>query len=396
MKKLIAIFLASIMLLALLSGCSGSQRATEPAGTSSNTDSTDTTQPTTDDPIVISMCGAITGDYSEYGLGYQAATKIQVDKWNANGGINGRQIVVKEYDEKGEIEEGVAIAQKVVTDSSNYGMVGHFWSIMEAGQIYQEYGVPMIGPAASTMGFTDIGDYIFRNNPTIKTETAAMLDCAQSAGLKKLGVYYLASDWGEGSYEQLQALVEERTNDGFEIVLAEECLPDATDHAAAIAKFADADVDAILMFCFYDSVAPFCIQAGDKLADTTIVCGVNCYNDEFISLGGADVEGAMAPLLSVKSEDDPDMAYFVEEYKKLRDGKSPSSLDMQCYDSVGMLLTAIQNVNGVNDHAAIRDQLASMTYEGVCGTVKFDENRDATKEYIPMVVKNGSWVIYEG
>ena len=190
MKKLIAIFLASIMLLALLSGCSGSQRATEPAGTSSNTDSTDTTQPTTDDPIVISMCGAITGDYSEYGLGYQAATKIQVDKWNANGGINGRQIVVKEYDEKGEIEEGVAIAQKVVTDSSNYGMVGHFWSIMEAGQIYQEYGVPMIGPAASTMGFTDIGDYIFRNNPTIKTETAAMLDCAQSAGLKKLGVYY--------------------------------------------------------------------------------------------------------------------------------------------------------------------------------------------------------------
>lgn len=346
-------------------------------------------------PVVISMCGAITGSYSEYGLGYQAATRIQVEKWNAAGGIEGRKIVVKEYDEKGEIEEGVAIAQKVVVDASNYGMVGHFWSIMEAGEVYQEYGVPMIGPAASTMGFTDIGDYIFRNNPTIKTETAAMLDCAKAAGLKKLGVYYLATDWGEGSYEQLRVLVNERKEDGFEIALAEEVLPETVDHAAAISKFAEAKLDAILMFCFYDNVAPFCIQAGDKLNGSVIVCGVNCYNGEFIELGKNDVEGVMVPLLSVKSEDAPDMAYFVEQYRALRDGKSPSSLDMQCYDSVGMLLTAIQNIHGENNHAAIRDQLATMTYEGVCGTVQFDESRDATKEYIPMIIKDGAWTVYQ-
>ena len=31
-------------------------------------------------PVVISMCGAITGSYSDYGLGYRAATQVQVDK----------------------------------------------------------------------------------------------------------------------------------------------------------------------------------------------------------------------------------------------------------------------------------------------------------------------------
>ena len=397
MKKFICVLLICTLMLGVMAACGTKapeesktpDQSTAPEG--EGTGALDEAN-----PVEISMCGAITGAFSEYGLGYQAATKIQVDKWNENGGINGRKIVVKEYDEKGEIEEGVAIAQKVVVDDKNYGMVGHFWSIMEAGQIYQEYGVPMIGPAASTMGFTDIGDYIFRNNPTIKTETAAMLDCAKAAGLKKLGVYYLASDWGEGSYEQLKTLVEERAADGFEIVLAEECLPDATDHSAAISKFADADIDAVMMFCFYDSVCPFCIQAGDKLAGKTIICGVNCYNDEFIQLGGQNIENAMAPLLSVKSDEDPDMTYFVEKYKELRGGKAPSSLDMQCYDSVGMLLTAIKNVNGELDHAAIRDELAGMTYEGVCGTVEFDENRDATKEYIPMVVKDGAWVKFEG
>lgn len=394
MKKKLTSALLFVMALFLCACNNGRNSTTSSAQSSDEASSSATAELDDSNPIVISMCGAMTGDYSEYGLGYEAATAVQVNKWNEAGGINGRKIVVKEYDEKGEIEEGVAIAQKVVTDESNYGVVGHFWSIMEAGQVYQEYGVPMIGPAASTMGFTDIGDYIFRNNPTIKTETAAMLDCAKAAGLHKLGVYYLASDWGEGSYEQLQDLVAERKDDDFQIVIAQECLTDAKDHAAAIDKFADADVDAILMFCFYDTVAPFCIQAGDKLKDTTIVCGVNCYNNEFINLGGEDVEGVMVPLLSVKSGDDPDMKYFVDEYKKLRDGKEPSSLDMQCYDSVGMLLTAIKNVDGKNDHKAIRDELASMTYDGVCGSVKFDENRDATKTYIPMIVKGGKFVEY--
>lgn len=405
MKKVNCIILALILLLSL-AACSSANGtpssevkvSSEPSAPAQSAASTGSASAglNGDNPVEISMCGAFTGDYSEYGLGYQAATKIQVDKWNEGGGINGRKIDVKEYDEKGQIEEGVAIAQKVVVDKSNYGMVGHFWSIMEAGKVYQEYKVPMIGPAASTMGFSAIGDYIFRNNPTIKTETAAMLDCAKAAGIHKLGVYYLSSDWGEGSYEQLKTLVQERPNDGFQIVLAQECLTDAKDHSAAISKFASADVDAVMMFCFYDSVAPFCIQAGNKLGDKKIICGVNCYNDEFIKLGGANVEKAMAPMLSVKDATAPDMSSFAEQYKKLRNGTSPSSLDMQCYDSVGMLLTAIKNIGGANDHAAIRDQLANMTYDGVCGTVKFDQNRDAIKTYIPMVVKDGKWVKYEG
>ena len=117
MKRMISLLLACLMLLSVMTACSGGKEQEKASAQETQTDASETAS--SSEPIVISMCGAITGDYSEYGLGYQAATKVQVDKWNAAGGIDGRQIVVKEYDEKGEIEEGVAIAQKVVADKDN-------------------------------------------------------------------------------------------------------------------------------------------------------------------------------------------------------------------------------------------------------------------------------------
>ena len=35
-----------------------------------------------------------------------------------------------------------------------------------------------------------------------------------------------------------------------------------------------------------------------------------------------------------------------------------------------------------------------MTYEGVC-ELQFDESCDATKEYIPMIIKDGAWTVYQ-
>ena len=40
-------------------------------------------------------------------------------------------------------------------------------------------------------------------------------------------------------------------------------------------------------------------SGGDKLNALVIVCGVNCYNGEFIELGKND-EGVMVPLLRQK------------------------------------------------------------------------------------------------
>lgn len=379
MKKLISVLLALVLVFSL-AACGGN----DDAGSQGE-----------GEPIKIAVVGPLTGDYSEYGLGFQAAAEIAVEKWNNNGGINGRMIELESYDEKGTTEEGLAICQLLCGEDNMYGVVGHFESIMAVGGLYTEERISMIGPTASSAGFTDQGDCIFRLNATIYTETDAMLNCAADTNATKLGIVYLGDDWGTTAYQVAQDSVAARSDQNWEIVAAEEIAGGDMDYSAVISNLKSAGVETVLMFCYYDSVVPFTIKAKSIMPELNIVCGVNCYNDTFLEVGGAEVEGCLAPSVFAANSDDENTQYFVEKFiEKL--GSTPSSLSAQAYDATCLLLMAIESTGGEMDREAIRDYLANNDYVGTTGSCAFDENRDAARDFKTMVVKNGEWVYYEG
>ena len=63
----------------------------------------------------------------------------------------------------------------------------------------------------------------------------------------------------------------------------------------------------------------------------------------------------------------------------------------QYYDTLGVLLQACENV-GSFDREAIRQELATIEYDGLSGHLKFDENRDCPRDYGAVIVENGEWV----
>lgn len=63
----------------------------------------------------------------------------------------------------------------------------------------------------------------------------------------------------------------------------------------------------------------------------------------------------------------------------------------QAYDSVGMLLTAIQNA-GTTDSEKVRDELYKLDYPGVTGQTKFDEIGDVHKAFVKVTVQDGKFV----
>ena len=212
-----------------------------------------------------------------------------------------------------------------------------------------------------------------------------MLECAKTAGKTKLGVVYLNNDWGRNAYDNLKTLLQEKGNEDWEIVDAEEIAGGDMDYNAVISNLNAAGAETAIMFCYYDSVVPFTIKARTVMPDLNIVCGVNCYNDTFLKVGGKDVEGCMAPSVFAAVSDDPDVKYFVDEYKA-RTTQVPSSLTAQAYDAMGVLLTAIAENNGELDKEAILKSIQNNDYKGVTGSCSFSENRDATRNFSPMVV----------
>lgn len=83
---------------------------------------------------------------------YVKAVRLYLKTLNRNGGIGGKELVLREYDDHGDPEQAVEIARKIATDDMSVAVIGHSSDACTAaaGEIYAEAGIPMISP--SSMG----------------------------------------------------------------------------------------------------------------------------------------------------------------------------------------------------------------------------------------------------
>ena len=388
MKKVLAVLLVAVMSVSVFAGCgnkaeTGGETQTESKNAEASDDS---------DTIKVAVVAALTGQYSDYGFAVKTGCETAVKQWNDKGGINGKQVEMVTYDEKGEREEGLALAQLITGEDDIYGVVGHFMSTTVVGKLYGDARMPLICPTASAEAYSSQSDCTFRLNPTIKVETEAMLTCADAVGKKKLGVVYLNDDWGNRAYKTLEGILEENNPGGYEIVAAEPILGGDMDYSSVISNLKAAGAESSIMFCYYDSVVPFSIKAASAYPELNIVCGGNCYNDTFLSVGGKDVEGCLAPTVFDASQDTEVVKTFVKDYEALADGAVPSNISAQAYDAMSVMLEAIDSVGGKLDREAIIAAVRDNNHEGAIGPCAFDENRDAKMTFTAMKVEDGKWV----
>ena len=375
MKK--RILLCGLLGMALLSACGGAKSEKSDAKASG-------------DKIQIAVCGPMTGDNSEYGIGFYNAANLQAKEWNDKGGVLGKQIEIVQYDDKNTAEEATTIAQKIVSDKKVVGVIGHFSSgvCMTAAPIYQENKIIEISPSASHPDYSGIGDYIFRNNTVISKEAAASIDIAvNDLGKKKVGIISIMTDWGTNTSSIIKELI---AKTDAEVVAHEEVMEGSDDYTPAITKLNEAGADVVICCGMYNLVAPVAKQYKQINPDISIVGFSNAYSQQLIELGGQAVEGVCFPVIFFSESDDPNVKSYVEAYKAAY-GNAPSALTSQAYDSVGILLTAIKDAN-TTDSEKVKDQLYKEKYQGVTGEIKFDEKGDVDKQFVKVTIKDGKFV----
>jgi branched-chain amino acid transport system substrate-binding protein len=377
MKKALAVLMTSVLSMSLVAGMTMTAAAEDSS-----------------DPIRIAVAAPMTGDNANYGIGFYNAATMMAEEWNENGGCLGREVEIVQYDDKNSPEEAASIAQKIASDGDIAGVIGHFASgvCMVAAPTYQENGIIEISPSSSHPDYSSIGDYIFRNNTVIQTEAAAALDIAvNDLGKTKIGIISIMTDWGTSTGTIVEELIDEM--DGAELVAHEEVEESSDDYSPAITKLNDAGADVVICVGMYSLDGPVAKQYKAINPDIQIIGFSNAYDEQLLELGGDAVEGMCFPVLFYSGSDDPAIRSYVDGYTE-RYGSAPSALTSQAYDSVGMLLTAIEEA-GTTDSATVRDVLANLTYQGVTGETTFDEIGDVQKDFVKMTVKDGEFTPLE-
>ena len=84
--------------------------------------------------------------------------------FNDAGGLGGRKLQVRLYDDEGKSEEAASTITKLITQDHVLAVIGEVASTRSIAMapIAQRYKVPLVSPSSTNPRVTELGDYIFR------------------------------------------------------------------------------------------------------------------------------------------------------------------------------------------------------------------------------------------
>lgn len=319
--------------------------------------------------------------------------QMAVDECNEAGGIDGKEVVIDAQDDQAEPNQAASVANMMSADEKIVAIIGSLKSscTLAAAPIYEEAGVVALSPDSSSPEVTNAGEYIFRikNSDVVLAQT--MAKGAISDGHTKFAILYENNDYGAGVLEQSQIAIEEA---GCEIVCTESILTgEQTDFSSIISKIRESGADAILMGVDYNESGLVMKQMKDAGLDLPRYATDGLFTDAFIEVGGEAADGTTVLTSFITSDQSENVQNFIKKYQEKYDGEMPSIFQAEGYDCGKIVIEAIENAG--TDRKAIRDYMATMSYQGVTGDCTFDENGDVNIPLKRCIVEEGEFVLLE-
>lgn len=334
----------------------------------------------------------LTGTQSQYGEVFRNSATLQLEKFNAAGGVGGRKVQIVYEDSKSDPKEAVNIARKFVDDKRIVAVLGDFASgpSMAAGEVYGKEGLPQLSQTASHPDFLKVSNWQFRNITTQAQEGPFNAKWLRDAGVKTVAVIGLQNDWGLSATGEFAKAFEAL---GGKVTGTELFNPGARDFKAILTKVSQAKPEAIYFAMFYEEGALILQQARQLNVTARLFSASPFYAPKLIELAGPAAEGVMLSTTFVADSPAANVKAFVDEYKKRFNGE-PNQFAAQAYDATGILLEALKRAGPNATRAQIRDALAATAnYPGVTGATTFDKaTREPNKTLAKLQIKGGKFV----
>jgi branched-chain amino acid transport system substrate-binding protein len=380
-KRILKVVLLSLLVLVTLANCSKSKEASGSAASA---------------PVRFALVAPITGDAAEYGTQFRVGSEIALEKINAAGGINGREVKLEIYDSKNDPKESAEIARRLGQDAGILAVIGDFssTSCMAAAPIYEENHLIQLSPSASNPGWYPMGPYQLGTAGLQAQDApyAAQVVIHKYLGAKTAAVIYLNTDWGLSAFGFFKDGAAEV---GLEVVASEPIATGEKDFTAILSKIRQARPDVIHIMANYTEVGNCVKQIRQMGWDVQVVPSGSSVTDQVIQILGADAEGLVANLGYVVDPNDPPAYAFAEEFAR-RVGFAATFHGIVSHDSVTMLCEAARTCTNLT-RENLRDALASYKgFVGLNGPIEFAEDGSVYRKYKIVGVKDQKWVALEG
>lgn len=388
MKKILCFVLAAAMALSLAA-----------CGNGSNGNASD------GNTIKVGVIANTTGDSSQYGIAVSQGAKLYIKQLNEEGGINGKQIEVVEYDDKGATADAVNAYERMKSDgvTAVIGAVLTNTTLAVADKTYED-NMPQITASATAASVTvldptdensDIRTNVFRACFIDPFQGEKMAEYAQKLGATKCAVLYdSGNDYAKGVGDAFAAKCEEL---GIECTIEGYATGDK-DFKAQLTNIKAFGAEYIMCPNYLEDVGLIVTQARQQ-GITAGFLGGDGWSGVSAYASAEDLEGSyFCSGYALGSNAEFEEAYAAEY------GEAPKQMfEALGYDAALLMCNAIKSAEeqgleaGSDEYkqAVIDAMKATNSLEGVTGTFSFDDQNNPIKSASILQIQGGEEVFVE-
>lgn len=226
----------------------------------------------TKDKIVFGQSTALGGPASALGQGMQAGILAAFEEANRAGGVTGRKLELKSYDDGYEPDRAIENTKKLLKKDRVFALIGEVGTpTSKAVQpLATEARVPFIGPftGAGFLRDASLGN-IVNYRATYGQETEAWVKhLTEDLGHKRIAILYQDDSFGRVGLAGVQKALEKR---GMSLVAEGTYKRNTTAVKSAVLKIRKAKPDSVVMVGAYKPIAAFIKLAKKTGVDATFV-----------------------------------------------------------------------------------------------------------------------------
>lgn len=343
------------------------------------------------DTIKIGYNIPMTGDIPKVGESSKLSAEMLKADINGAGGLDvGGKKYMLEFvyeDNEAKAESAVTTALKLIEKDEVLAMIGPNSSkqAVPAGQVADDNTTVMVSPWSTNPDTTLDRPWVFR---------AAFLDpfqgpvavnfAVKTFNAKSAAVLYdLSNDYSKGLAEIFKDVFEKKMGADTVVAFESHGTKDQ-DFSAQLTKIISAKPDFIFVPDNYNQVALIVKQA-HQLGYKGQFMGSDAWgSSELMTLCGDDCKGLYFSTHYAAAGATGSTKEFIDRYTA-KYGETPDDVAALTWDATRIVLKAIQDTNGLKgklrkDRKAVREAMAAIpSFEGITGTMKFDEQGDPVK-----------------
>lgn len=342
--------------------------------------------------IKIGLQGVLSGVAAAIGDNAREAAELLTEQVNKAGGIKGAKIKLVVIDDKGDPNEAVEAARRLIEAEKVVAIanMGTSTTFRASSKVAQRYKVPMVGHIQSDPDITKNNPYAFRTCVTAAGLAYPVAEYAlKEMGLKNIAIMNRNDGYGNAITEFFKKKVSDL---GGTITTIQTYQPDEKDFKAYLIKVQDTKPQAVMLTGYFADSGLITKQIGELGLKIQILGQNTMTAPSYMKIAGPACEGAVLSANYLPGVVKTAAAEnFIKDWQA-KYNKVPEVYAAQGYDTLLVILEALKM--GEATPEAIRANLQKMVnFEGASGTIrKFTPDGDPEKESVVVKIQDGKLV----